>query len=206
MNIVIHLVGTNGSGKSTPPKELYDMSSDKIFIRDEKKNGKSIIATFLKDMNILLVGNYKNDCGGGDSLTGDGGLARVNSIVDNLLTIEEYKNIPIIVEGLLLGSYVNIMKLYDIIEIQNEAKYVIIFFDPPLDKCIERVYIRNGGKKINEGSVAGRHGTIHNTTIPRIIEDQLISNYVWDNSEIQKDDMVPELFNIIDRVLNDKLQ
>lgn len=192
--LLVQLAGTNGSGKSTPLKYMYEASTDKMYVNDYHDRG--INATHLNDMQVTLIGRYHTDCGGGDSVTGNGGLARINDTLDSLLSIEHCCGYPILFEGLLLASYVNMCKIAEIAN-RRAAKYIVIHCDPPNEVCVSRVYSRNGGKKINESNVIGRHDSLQRV-IPKFAAEGLATVVRWNNSDVDYDEMFPALIDIIE--------
>ena len=188
--LIVQLAGTNGSGKSTPLRELYRMSESKYYINDST----GVAATWLQDMGIVVLGNYENDCGGCDTLTGHGGLARITAVLEQLLNDEILLGIPIVFEGLLVASYVNIHRILDMLR-KYDTSYLLIHCNPELEVCLSRIYSRNSGKAINEDSVRGRHSSLRNYIVPKLIGED-VPTIIW-NTMCEEDDMVAVFLNLV---------
>lgn len=187
MRKIVQLAGTSGSGKSTGLKWLFDRCEDKVFIEDAE--GRGINATWLKSAGILVLGHYRVDCGGCDMVTGNGGLARANETLRHLLQEPQYVGIPIFFEGLLMASFVNVKRLVSIIqEEEPDAEYIIIHCSPPEETCIQRVYVRNGGKPFNHDPLTGRYRSLQRGEDKfRALDHVKVIH--WDNSDVLVEEM-----------------
>lgn len=192
-NYAVMLAGSNGSGKSTPLKQLYECSEKYSYIEDQQ--GRGINATFLEDMNTIVLGKYAVNCGGCDGITGNGGLLRVSEAIDQILKSNLYGT-PIFFEGLLLCSYVNVQRLKNLLYSYN-YNYLIVHCNPELETCLARIQSRNGGKAINESNVKSRWQGQRNVIVPRIASEKEIAVYNWRNDTVPKDDMMKEFLDIV---------
>lgn len=200
VRMVVQLAGTSGSGKSTALKHIWNNSENRksIWLEDYPVLSISTAdATFFEEYNVLVVGSYHNDCGGCDKVTGNGGLAKVNHVIDTLLQKEEFEDTLLIFEGLLMGSYVNMTKVADICD-QHEVPYMVIHCDPPELFSIQRVQNRNGGKELRRtDSLVGRARSLRRI-MPKFALDNRAVVYRWDTTECQKHQMYQEMMWIID--------
>lgn len=191
-NTVLHLVGANGAGKSVVPKELYDLSNDKVPIYDSE--GLGINATLLRDYRVIVIGSYKTNCGGADGLSGKGGLDRINRAVRDVLAEELYNGMFVFIEGVIIGTIVNIVRVNELVR-SYQSTYVLVHCNIPLEVCLSRVYSRNGGKQINEDLVGDK--VRFSNRIPSKLEGTGIYYTLWDNKDVLRDNMLPSLWELI---------
>lgn len=189
---LVQLGGTNGSGKSTPLRDLYNASTDVEFIYGE--DGR-IDASWLRDFGCVVLGHYKNHNGGCDGVTGSGGLARVNQIIDTVLSDPRFYDTPVYFEGLLLASHVN-MKRISIVAAKHDIHYIVVHCDPPLKTCLERIYERNGGKPINEDSVNGRHASMRRY-MPKFKAEKIAYYIRWCTDNYPQEAMLATFLRIM---------
>lgn len=141
--------GTNGAGKSSMAKGLIlrEPSPELIMVDGLKK----VAYNYLPSQNILIVGNYKNQCGGCDNL--------VKAQIVPLLKLAWLTDCNVLFEGVLVANsklpYMHLMQELD--ETTKRRKYGFIYLDIPVQTCLDRIQIRNGGKEINEELVIGKH-------------------------------------------------
>ena len=145
----ISLRGANGSGKSSIAHHLVKSDPDAVYIY---VNGlKKIAFTYCPNYNILLLGGYKTQCGGCDTLV-------MKQIVP-LLKLAWMTTANVIYEGAIVGdskaSYYDRLK-----ELNNtlfHRKWGFAYLHMTAEECIARVYKRNGGKPIKEDMVRQKH-------------------------------------------------
>ena len=139
--------GTNGSGKTSLAKQFMANGMEEIAVPGLKKPG----FVYCPDHDLLLVGNYRNKCGGCDNL--------VKYQIVRLLKLAWMTNCNIIYEGVLVANsgwpYLNLMREYSD-EIRRRV-YGFVYLEVPVEECLRRIYRRNGGKQINEQLVKNKH-------------------------------------------------
>lgn len=137
--ILILLIGTNGTGKSSFPKSLFSDKTEYI-----KENGK-IIATIFPEYNFCAVGKYKqspNKVGGADNYNS---LDEIFYSLDYIL--KNYQELDIIMEGIFFST-LKTRPQNKIKEIKQKYDKitVIMYLTCPIEQCINRVINRNGKK------------------------------------------------------------
>lgn len=139
--------GTNGSGKTSLAKMFMKDGYEEIGVIGLKKPG----FVYCPPYNALLVGNYRNKCGGCDNL--------VKAQIVKLLRLAWMTDCNIIYEGVLVANsgwpYLNLMREYS--QDIAERVYGFVYLDLPVEECLRRIYQRNGGKAINEQLVLNKH-------------------------------------------------
>ena len=137
----INVRGTNGSGKTTIMRTLIasDSDSTEIHVRGLRKAA----FTYVPSYNILILGSYKNVCGGCDNF--------VKAQIVRLLKIAWATKADILYEGVMLHTTVPYhLYMRELSETIAYRLFGYAYLELPIEECLKRVYIRNGGKQINE--------------------------------------------------------
>lgn len=188
---IINIRGTNGAGKSTPLILLRELDPDMFEVKKPVNGKNTVIATVYPNYKVVALGKYSNKCGGVDSLK-DGATVR-KSLKYALKTYPEY---TVIFEGIVVSTiFKTYADLFTELEEKRGLKTKILYFMPPLETCIKRIYKRNGGKAINESLVEGKYRTME-----RGIEKFKTAGFnvqVVDNSTWKKKDCVEKFLNVI---------
>jgi len=142
--------GTNGSGKSSVIRAFMGEEYEYLTVPSIKKPA----FTYVRDFNLLIIGNYLNTCGGCDNL--------VKAQIVQLLKIAWMTTCNILFEGVLVSDskepYMWLMKdLNDTLKVRN---WGFVYLDTPLDTCLSRISQRNGGKEFNTLGVAAKHSNM----------------------------------------------
>lgn len=140
---LIQIRGCNASGKTTTVRQFIEKNnfrSEEIFIK-----GIRTYITINQDNSIVILGRYDKKTGGCDLFENKEHV--FNTIIWLIVNIRPK---TIIFEGLIYGlTYKFASELSDYVKNYN-YKYVGICLYVNPDIAIERLYKRNGGKKINE--------------------------------------------------------
>ena len=153
---LVNIRGCNGSGKSTIPILMLetDPYSFEVTWRIDRK--ERTIATVFPSYQYLALGHYHSKCGGMDSIKTTDEIKLAVKTFWNL-------NYNILMEGVLASTvrqtYIDLFKG---LNESNDLKREIIMYNllPPLQVCLERIQLRNGGKPIKEQLVADKWGTV----------------------------------------------
>jgi len=184
--MVINIRGTNGSGKSTVP--LLMMNSDEnTFVGTwpvETKRGikqKPYFTVFPK-YNCLALGTYFNKTGGLDTYP-------TNAITRKALESVWYSPYHIIMEGIIASTikstYASLFhELNDIETLQRTI--VIPSLVPPVETCINRVLIRNGGKPVKTDQIEFKWSVVDKNI--SYFEEEGFCSFPLDNSEVAIDE------------------
>lgn len=151
-NLIINIRGTNGSGKSTVPLQMY-ATDDSKYVKDF---GEFKLTIFPK-YKFIALGSYHNKTGG---LDGIGSTANIREALETAKKLSYKTGYHIIMEGI-LASTVKSTYLTMLQQAKEDGftPIVLIYTTPP-EVCVPRIYARNGGKPIKEGLVMDKYKTI----------------------------------------------
>lgn len=154
--LLVNIRGTNGAGKSTIPISM--MSDPQLKVIQKPYKGKTYkIATVFPSFGWIALGSYPNKTGGLDTFPN-------NELTFKTLkwVLKKYSDYHILMEGIIASTiYSTYRDLFN--EIQEEysdTKIVLLFFIPPLETSIQRVYERNGGKPVKEDAIKAKYGMV----------------------------------------------
>ena len=151
--LIINIRGTNGSGKSTVPLQMYATDDSKY----TESCGKDYTLTIFPKYKFIALGSYHNKTGG---LDGIGSTANIKAALKAAKELSNKLGYHILMEGI-LASTVKSTYLTMFQEAQQEGFYpVVLIYTTPPEVCIQRVYARNGGKPIKEGLVMDKYDTV----------------------------------------------
>jgi predicted kinase len=143
--MIVNLRGCNGSGKSTVAYGLLGENSTKI---DELT---TTVGGYMTPTGIIVMGRYETQCGGMDTVKTQIESRDVVQAVDKSGSNGFF-------EGVLIST---IFAPWYNLSTELEQEMVWAFLDTPYELCLERIYKRNGGKKINEKLVRSKFDGIN---------------------------------------------
>lgn len=140
MFTVIKLGGCNGSGKTSVARALMKFVSGGAGMTNGWFSGASKDPNFYKtrysDVDIFVLGNYANTCGGMDTISDK--EERLN-----LLRYMCKPNRIIFYEGLITGKTYGAMGDLSEEHVRKKlGRWLYAFMDTPFDTCVERVMQR----------------------------------------------------------------
>lgn len=143
----LNVRGTNGSGKTSLARSFMESSKPvEIFVSGYKHP----MYTYCVDDNVLLIGSYRNKCGGCDTL-------RKAEIV-RLIKLAWMTECNVLFEGVLVGDskepYYWLMKEFN--DTIIEKPWGFVYLDLSFETCLKRVYERNGGKPVKEEQIKAK--------------------------------------------------
>jgi len=144
----INVRGTNGCGKTSLARSIIesDSESEELFISGWKKPA----FVYVPNKNILIIGSYRNKCGGCDTL--------VKEQIVKLLRIAWVTTANVLFEGVLVSDsklpYWHLMQ--ELHNTTQKRRYGFVYLDLPVEECLRRIYNRNGGKEIKENLVVDK--------------------------------------------------
>lgn len=158
--LLVNIRGCNGSGKSTIPMMMRDSDPNTFEIDWYINSRTKVLATVFPKYNFLALGSYKNgvNCGGLDTFK----LTQHTISALNLLWCMPYN---IMLEGIMASTVrQTYIDLFTSCNHNSELKRKIIMFNilPPLQVCLNRIQIRNGGKPVKEDQVNSKWKTVKN--------------------------------------------
>ena len=142
--MIINVRGANGSGKTTAVRWFLEGASE-ISLADYRtpKGIVRFVTGYRGKNDVCVVGPYKTNCGGLDAVPNFETTFRCLRV-----GISTYDDV--LCEGVLsstvFGSWFDFAKD---MKAQGEV-FALAYLRVSAAECIRRVYLRNGGKKINE--------------------------------------------------------
>ena len=166
MKLLVQIRGANGAGKSTVPMSMqddpnmYEVGIGAVNPRTQKP-GAPFLTVFPK-YGWVALGTYHGKTGGMDTFSNN---AETFQAFD--YAWREYPEYHVLMEGVIASTikstYATLFQDYqdmvDKIEI-NHRKIIIMSFTPPIEVCLARVQLRNGGKPVNEDAIASKWRTV----------------------------------------------
>lgn len=148
--LVINIRGTNGSGKSTVPRQMFDTDEDKYV----ETFGKDYKFTVFPKYKFIALGAYHNKTGGLDGIRSTEFAIKALKEAQKLAKENGYH---ILLEGVIASS-VKVAYTQAFKEAEEDGfKPIVLIYTTPPEVCIPRVYERNGGKPIKESNVVGKY-------------------------------------------------
>lgn len=150
---IINIRGPSGSGKTHTVYELLGRYPKEE--RWELAPPKARAPRAFKVGNLWVLGRYT-----GAACSGVDGMFPLTEKITPL--IEHYGELggPVLIESLVLSSAVS---LWIGVQETFPGRVVLAYLDTPVDRCIENIYKRNGGKPIKEKQVRSHYNTIQNS-------------------------------------------
>lgn len=160
MKALVQIRGCNGSGKSTIPMSMLD-DPDVSVVSMNKQNGKAPYITLFPTYGWIALGKYDTSCGGMDGYKNN---ADTKMVLDRVLA--EYPRYDILMEGVIASTvystWLNWFKEFE--EAFNgslpKRQIIILNLLPPVQVCLDRIQVRNGGKPIDEKAVESKWRTV----------------------------------------------
>lgn len=169
---IYYIKACNGAGKSTIPSYLASSDPSAYVI---KYNGK-VLLTVCPSYNFVLTGKYDK--------TKSKGVDSLNDKEQMMLAVElseegDLANYDLIFEGIIPSTILETW--VERLSTRPIRKLVTLFIDTPLEECINRVKVRNGGAEFNEKLVADKFNRIkshkerHNILFPNVNSGMIYS-------------------------------
>lgn len=187
---MVNIRGTNGAGKSTIIKMMLQTDPN-IFEVLWKYDGKyRIIATVMPTYQTLVLGHYHNKTGGLDTVGSTQETKDATEIFWN-------SNYHLFMEGCLASTVrQTYIDLYQNMNAMYDHREVIIFnILPPIDVCFQRIYQRNGGKKIKEWKVISKYQLVEKNV--EHFANAGFTSLKVDNTNVNIEDTLSWFFNTI---------
>lgn len=192
--MIVNIRGCNGSGKSSIPQSMLD--DPEQYVIEKPWKGKPLkIATVFPKYGWVVMGHYLRKTGGMDTLPDN--TVCMRKIFWYLL--KHYPHYHLLMEGVLcctvLNPYIKLFK--EAMEKYPDREVYVVSLLPPFNVCLERIYKRNGGKKIQEADVEKKY----RSTIRFIdkFKEAGINSVVWDNTYITEDKLIYQLEDEINK-------
>lgn len=194
MKLIVNVRGTNGSGKSTLPRTLTD--DPKMFVVIKPYKGKPVkIATVFPSYGWVALGTYFCKTGGLDGFKDSEITKKAFWYV-----LKKYPQYHLIMEGIIsstiFSTYFELFKAAE--SLYPDRKTVVLWLNPDVGICLDRIQQRNGGKPIKEELVRNKARTIARACAK--FKDRGIEVISWDNSKYKlpvKLKLYPDLATLI---------
>lgn len=191
--LLVNIRGTNGSGKSTIPRAIIRHDKN-VEYRVQAYSDAKVELVICHTYKIIFVGRYHTQCGGLDTIDT---TQHVEDAIWCAVRQQDCKGYTIVCEGILASTvkstYARIFT--ELSQSHWQIKPIVLFLDPPLDVCLQRIYARNGGKTINEGLVEAKLKTLHRQF--GYFKEQGIQESRWDNSAVPKKAVGPRFLKTL---------
>lgn len=184
---IFEIRGCNGSGKSSTPKIMINSDPDAYLL-----SFKDICLTICPLFKTIIVGKYNKNVntGGCDGISGN------NSIIKHILlaidTAKEFLSSNGVVYRILYEGIMTSTTNYGIINfLPQDIQLNILFMDTPLEKCMERILIRNGGnQKIKTDKIKNKFNQIRNQPVKLKASHPSINLFSVPNSSRGKEQLL----------------
>ncbi|MBR5202917.1 MAG: hypothetical protein IKW45_06600 [Clostridia bacterium] len=192
MKKIIQIRGSGGAGKTTVCRQFIqknNMVGVELPIVGEKGAKSYIMKTI--DNQIVVLGRYDKKNGGCDLFNNRKQVFDVISWV-----IKNIKPKIIIFEGFIYGSFK--FSIYANEQAKTQGyNYIGITLSTPTNVALNRIYKRNGGKRINEKCVDDKYKLVISTH-KKLVENKC-KDYLLDTSNIPE----TEMYKILEKVVNE---
>lgn len=192
MRKLIHLRGTHGAGKTSTARDF--LSQLDYEIRYISIGGKDYAYCIDPKKNYVVTGRYdQRDCGGLDGVIKSAKLMR-----EYLYKIMKHVKPDVIVfEAVMYGATFKFGYELNTICSQLGFKYIGILLNPELQKVVDNVYNRNGGRPVKIKNTTDKY--FASLTAAQKLKEAGVSCFVEDSSRYKLD----ELHRIVEKYIND---
>jgi cytidylate kinase len=153
---IVNLRGCNGSGKSTIARALFQGEDyhEVDLAPYHTPNGapRNVRGYWVPSRSLIVVGPYTTDCGGCDAV-------KTQDLVCESIRMAAVRARNVFFEGVIVST---IYHRYHALS-QELGGMVWAYLDTPLEVCLARIQVRNGGKEIKEHRVAEKVSSIIRT-------------------------------------------
>lgn len=189
---IVNIRGTNASGKSTIPMQMFanDNTTYVLTRKDDKGKDKDVAMVFPK-YGYVAIGSYFGKTGG---------LDRIRTTQEQKDIIDLVSKLPynIVFEGILASTVFSTWRDV-LLKHQNEEevkrKAYVINLLPPFEVVKERLLKRNGGKEVKWEQVESKYRTVKKNAT-KFAESGLTSLEV-DNSGITIEETLDWFFELV---------
>ncbi len=137
---VINIRGANASGKTSLARSFINNKSIELFMEGRNRP----VFVYCPDSNVLLLGSYRNKCGGCDTM--------VKKDTIRLLKLAWMTDCNIVFEGVIVGDNKEVDYWYmkELDKTIANRFWGFAYLMLPFEACLRRVYKRNNNKPIKE--------------------------------------------------------
>lgn len=188
---IIQIRGSNGAGKTTIVRQFCERNGLKI--KSLNINNRETFISTNDEGSIVVLGRYDKKTGGCDL------YANTDHVLSTIMwVIINMKPRLIVFEGMIYSlSFKFATKVANFVKQYNYEYLALSLYTEP-DVVLERIYLRNGGKKINEKLVLDKIKSVSKSHT-RLVDNGYNSKLI-DTTKTDKN----EMYKIIEGVLNEK--
>ena len=159
--MIVNLRGANGSGKSTVAHSFIKQSVACQVVPLASYStptgaARAVTGYWLKDMDIIIVGAYRTQCGGCDGI-------KTQDLVCESVRLARQICANVLFEGVIVSTL--FQRYADLARELNPKEFIFAYLNTPLKTCLARIQKRNCGKTIKEDLVADKVKAIHSTML-----------------------------------------
>ncbi len=154
MKTLLNIRGTNGSGKSTLARRFFgelDATVKLCSYLSKASTLKTITGTINPENHACVVGDYGTMAGGLDKIPT---FALQFEAIEAALALDDVGTA--VAEGVLASTVFGSWARHAGELNRRGIRVVWAFLQTPIETCLERIQIRNGGKPIKEDLVEGK--------------------------------------------------
>lgn len=169
----INVRGCNGSGKTTVLRSLARSPFCEVVLV-EVPDHKAIPVTLTPD-KLAIIGDYTPAAAGSTTA----GLDRIKtqaaakSVIE--ATADKYPDRIVLFEGVVVSTIFGPWRDWS----EINGGMIWAFLDTPLQVCLDRIQVRNGGKPIKEEQVADKHRTLARVRDKAIEAGEVVRDIRW---------------------------
>lgn len=164
--MILNIRGTNGAGKTTLVRELMATYET---VKEHNAAGK--VTGYVVDSRppLKVIGSYENVCGGCD------GIHTQQEAKDRVRAAHATHDV--VFEGVLISTIFGPWLEFS----KENGGMIWAFLDTPLEVCLERIQIRNGGKPIKTEQVQAKRDSMHKIASKATAAGERVIMLPWQN-------------------------
>jgi thymidylate kinase len=160
--MIVNLRGTNGSGKSTVARGLImvDPEARIVYLAEYKTEAGAerwVPGYHVPKLDLVVVGPYRTDCGGCDAI-------KTQALVKEAVRKAASLTTHVLFEGVIVSTlFSGYLELSKGLVADGRTPLAWCYLDTPVEECLRRIQVRNGGKPIKEDLVRQKVRAIEGT-------------------------------------------
>lgn len=174
--MILNIRGANGSGKTTLAKKFIYPDSREVALCTNlkpKRQPAYITGMLSAEKGMCLVGSYKTACGGMDAIPNFGtAFAAIRGA--------EQVACNVICEGVLASTVYGSWAEFA----SSVTDFAFVYMTTPLEECLRRIQIRNGGKPIKEKLVKDKIKAVAGTRAKALAAGHLVYDLPYEFPEV----------------------
>ena len=195
MRAIVNIRGCNGAGKSTIALQMLesDPKMEIVYLGVTSKGKPTYPAfTIFPTYNWIALGTYLNKTGGLDTMS-----TNEDTYSTLLYVLKNYPNHNVLFEGVISSTIYSTWSrwLTHIQALYSQDKVMIFNFIPPLEVCLARIQLRNGGKPIKTELVESKWNTVLKNA--GLFKRDGLTSLKIDTSKYQLESMLDMFFRLV---------